>query len=331
LPISEAYWTRARVGTIPRDVLVQAFERRVLTYSPDNPAGSRVEMGNVGQHYLAWRGSAAPPPPPDVAEPPCPTFPEVPIDVEGGARYRVLQSALHDFGGRRFVSGMVRNDGPTSVAVQVTVVRLDAAGNELGEHTGFTDRDLWPSGQVAAFHIDLPLDAPVTNWQVRTRDPNNTPTGQLAEGFAIGELTGRVDGLGFANVQGRLHYRGLEPFTGIAIVRIHAQDACGSVVTAGFTRVGDGPIAPGSVTDFSAVLLRAEGAVRLWAVVEARVGGGTIPIIPEEQAPIFQGTLDPAPRLPIVSIDGCCQYTRAYQRPDGTPVRSIYRLEQPPA
>ncbi|HEX2911125.1 MAG TPA: glycoside hydrolase family 99-like domain-containing protein [Chloroflexia bacterium] len=54
-PISEAYWTRAKVGGVERDVLVQAFERRVLTYTPDNPDAFKVEMGNVGQHYHLWR------------------------------------------------------------------------------------------------------------------------------------------------------------------------------------------------------------------------------------------------------------------------------------
>ena len=55
LPISDAYWTRAKVGSSEKDVLVQLFERRVLTYTPDNPAGYKVEMGNVGQHYFQWR------------------------------------------------------------------------------------------------------------------------------------------------------------------------------------------------------------------------------------------------------------------------------------
>jgi S-formylglutathione hydrolase FrmB len=54
-PVTEPYWTRATVGGIEKDVLLQLFERRVLTYTPSNPAGSRVEMGNVGQHYFKWR------------------------------------------------------------------------------------------------------------------------------------------------------------------------------------------------------------------------------------------------------------------------------------
>jgi hypothetical protein len=55
LPITDAYWTRAKIGAAEKDVLVQLFERRVLTYVPDNPAGYKVEMGNVGQHYFQWR------------------------------------------------------------------------------------------------------------------------------------------------------------------------------------------------------------------------------------------------------------------------------------
>src|SRR4051794_27679635 len=55
LPITDAYWTRAKIGPNERDVLVQLYERRVLTYVPDNPAGYKVEMGNVGQHYFQWR------------------------------------------------------------------------------------------------------------------------------------------------------------------------------------------------------------------------------------------------------------------------------------
>ena len=55
LPITEAYWVTATVGGVQKTVLVQAFERRVLTYTPSNPDGFKVEMGNVGQHYVAWR------------------------------------------------------------------------------------------------------------------------------------------------------------------------------------------------------------------------------------------------------------------------------------
>ncbi len=55
LPITEAYWVRAKVAGVEKDVLVQLYERRVLTYTPANPAAFQVEMGNVGQHYYRWR------------------------------------------------------------------------------------------------------------------------------------------------------------------------------------------------------------------------------------------------------------------------------------
>jgi Tol biopolymer transport system component len=54
-PITEAYWAKVKVGGQVKDVLVQCFERRCLTYTPSNPAGWQVEMGNVGRHYYSWR------------------------------------------------------------------------------------------------------------------------------------------------------------------------------------------------------------------------------------------------------------------------------------
>jgi hypothetical protein len=60
LPITEAYWTQVLVAGHPHDVLLQCFERRCLTYTPDNPVGWQVEMGNIGQHYYVWRYGAMP-------------------------------------------------------------------------------------------------------------------------------------------------------------------------------------------------------------------------------------------------------------------------------
>jgi len=72
-PISEPYWVQCRVAGVEQDVLVQLFERRVLTYTPANPAGWQVEMGNVGLHYYHWRygaGGGPAPPPPSPSPPP---------------------------------------------------------------------------------------------------------------------------------------------------------------------------------------------------------------------------------------------------------------------
>ena len=54
-PVIEPVWITIRVGGQDRAVLFQAFERRTLTYTPTNPPGWQVEMGNVGAHYYAWR------------------------------------------------------------------------------------------------------------------------------------------------------------------------------------------------------------------------------------------------------------------------------------
>jgi hypothetical protein len=55
LPVTEAFWTQIQVGGVEKDVLFQAFERRILTFTPSNVPEYQVEMGNVGQHYLQWR------------------------------------------------------------------------------------------------------------------------------------------------------------------------------------------------------------------------------------------------------------------------------------
>lgn len=54
-PITGPYWMRATIRGKPQMVLVQLFERRLLTYNPSNPVGTQVEMGNVGRHYFNWR------------------------------------------------------------------------------------------------------------------------------------------------------------------------------------------------------------------------------------------------------------------------------------
>ena len=61
LPLTEPYWVRTNVDGDSTWVLVQAFERRLLTYTPTNDPAWQVEMGNVGRHYYEWRYLAEPP------------------------------------------------------------------------------------------------------------------------------------------------------------------------------------------------------------------------------------------------------------------------------
>ena len=55
---SEPFLTTVKVAGQQKQVMVQVFERRVLTYTADNPDAFKVEMGNIGQHYDQWRYGA---------------------------------------------------------------------------------------------------------------------------------------------------------------------------------------------------------------------------------------------------------------------------------
>jgi hypothetical protein len=52
---SEPFGATVKVAGAQRDVVIQAFERRILTYTPTNPDPFKVEMGNIGRHYVQWR------------------------------------------------------------------------------------------------------------------------------------------------------------------------------------------------------------------------------------------------------------------------------------
>lgn len=64
LPVTGAFWVNTMVGGEEKPILFQVFERRVLTYNPENPEDFQVEMGNVGQHYYQWRYEPQPYPAP---------------------------------------------------------------------------------------------------------------------------------------------------------------------------------------------------------------------------------------------------------------------------
>src|SRR5436190_5204041 len=54
-PLTEPYWADVLVAGKQATILVQLFERRALTYNPNNPPEWRVEMANVGRSYFDWR------------------------------------------------------------------------------------------------------------------------------------------------------------------------------------------------------------------------------------------------------------------------------------
>lgn len=54
-PLTDPFWVEVTIDGSDRYVLVQVFERWVLTYSPHNPVGWQIEIGNVGFQYYVWR------------------------------------------------------------------------------------------------------------------------------------------------------------------------------------------------------------------------------------------------------------------------------------
>ncbi len=52
---SEPFVATVKVAGAQRQIVVQVFERRVLTYNAANSDAFKVEMGNIGQHYYRWR------------------------------------------------------------------------------------------------------------------------------------------------------------------------------------------------------------------------------------------------------------------------------------
>jgi hypothetical protein len=62
-PITDAYWADVLVNGAPVTVLMQLFERRAITYNPNNLPDWRVELANVGRAYYDWRYNESPPAP----------------------------------------------------------------------------------------------------------------------------------------------------------------------------------------------------------------------------------------------------------------------------
>ena len=131
-PITEPYWAMVKVGGVEKRVLVQVFERRVLTYTPDNAAGWQVETGNVGQHYYSWR-----------------------YLYDGGNPLLVQSLSYHqDASGKWVFIGDVRNEalGPYE-NVRIDVKLLDASGAVQSEQSSFVGLGPVLGGERVPFQV----------------------------------------------------------------------------------------------------------------------------------------------------------------------------------
>ncbi len=116
LPVTEAYWAEVKVAGVVQDVLMQCFERRCLTYTPSNPLAWRVEMGNVGLHYYAWRYD-------DESQPPI----EPPEDPDAPARGELIFEAGFEVFGSAEIDA-----GSRTVVEEGYLIEVDNADAEIG-------------------------------------------------------------------------------------------------------------------------------------------------------------------------------------------------------
>jgi hypothetical protein len=137
-PISEPFWSYVKVAGQYRDVLIQAYERRVMTFVPHLPSPFKVQIGNVGQHYYDWRyrpGAPATPGRP-VATPTVvapPALPKITIDSIS------YQTSVIDLNGNLCV--LTNGD---AVPVNLDGWWLDSP------KWGYVDRFYFPSGITLA-------------------------------------------------------------------------------------------------------------------------------------------------------------------------------------
>jgi hypothetical protein len=82
------------VGGVPKRVLVQLFERRVLTFTSSNLVQYQIEFGNIGQHYYHWRYIDSTLPDPTPTPTPSPT--PIPTPTQPGPQYPTEGNVVYE-------------------------------------------------------------------------------------------------------------------------------------------------------------------------------------------------------------------------------------------
>jgi hypothetical protein len=130
-PITEPYWIHIKVAGQEYWVLMQAFQRRILTYSPSNPEGWKVEMGNVGRAYYTWRyTSRAPTPGPVTPTPITTSGPVTPTPITTPAPAPPASITINP--SRGDATGSVQVGGvnfPPNAAVTISIQKASANYN----------------------------------------------------------------------------------------------------------------------------------------------------------------------------------------------------------
>jgi molybdenum ABC transporter molybdate-binding protein len=148
-PITEPYWARVKIEGKPNTpVLVQLYQRRVLTYVPSLPVGFKVQVGNIGQHYYDWRYKNAGKPVPTATQPPVssptplPTLGPTGLSVfaaaslkesftEAGQKFKVanpnVTSVQFNFQGSQQLVAQLQQGAPGDVFASADKANMDRA------------------------------------------------------------------------------------------------------------------------------------------------------------------------------------------------------------
>jgi hypothetical protein len=89
LPLGPAVWVQARISGVIQPVVVQVFERMIVTYNPENDEANRVQIGLGGQIEYSGLTKAEEPPTPVATLSPTPTRGVELWPSENGAWYKI--------------------------------------------------------------------------------------------------------------------------------------------------------------------------------------------------------------------------------------------------
>lgn len=240
-PITEPYWTTVKVGGEPTLVLVQAFERRVLTYTPGNPDGWKVEAGNVGQHYYTWRYRYQG---------------EDPLRVQG-LTYR------RDISGNWVFVGEVRNLAYGSYAgVVVTVTQYNRVGEPISQQSGYLDLPVLAGGASLPFRVwfDHGQSFARVEVEVDGRPSERTTPPRLTVAAPSGDFD-----RGRAEVSGKISNDTAAPVQYVSYV-VALYDRRGQVVGYDWGFATPATLAPGESATFRASFFNPPAAAVTYAV-----------------------------------------------------------------
>jgi hypothetical protein len=145
--LSEAFFATVNVRGVPRTVMIQPFERRVLTYNANNPDPFKVEFGNIGQHYYQWRygGNAAPPSPPIATDDPAQAAVQF---LPPGAS--VTSARAVDLDGNGPTAALIVADGPATGPMHSQIALLLVKQGDVWQLAYRTPPDAYASVTIDA-------------------------------------------------------------------------------------------------------------------------------------------------------------------------------------